>query len=131
MNHSPSLLASIVGIVSVTCGAVASLVPLSLLLIVVFDLPAGNMVGASALMVECAAVPFGILFALVAFIQAGWSHFPAKVGLTLTMIGALLTVVIFGWSEKGGSLLIGSLAVVVGAISWLLWKPRTGRPADG
>ena len=51
MNRSPSLLASIVGKVSVACGAVASLVPLSLLLIVLFDLPAGNMVGVSALMV--------------------------------------------------------------------------------
>jgi hypothetical protein len=131
MNRSLSVLASIVGMISVACGAVASLVPISLLLIILFRLPAGNMIGVSALMVEATAVPFGFLLALVAFILAGWSNFAAKVGLTLTMIGALLTVAIFGWSEKGGSLVIGSLAIVVAFIGWLLWKPRTDRPADG
>ncbi len=51
--------------------------------------------------------------------------FSAKVGLTLTMIGALLTVAIFGWSETGSWLVIGSLAAFVGFVSWWLSKPRT------
>lgn len=128
MTRLPFLLGTIAGYGSVACGTVASLVPIGLLLIILFGLPAGNMAGVTVLLVQRTAVPFGLLLALAAFFLAGWSHSTAKAGLTLTMVGVLLTVAMFGWSESGAAVLISSLAVVVGFISWLLWKPRASQP---
>lgn len=55
----------------------------------------GNMIGAGFLLVEFLAIPFGIVFAIGAFMHRGLSYFPAKLGLAMSIIGVLEVIACF------------------------------------